>query len=136
MYFIPDDWKMNPVEKEKWVAALRSGDYIQGRVVLRSSDDRFCCIGVRCEIAGLEKRPDLPGHWTYFGKFSNGTRDPNPPMMDFSYSGWPFRVTEEMLELFPWLRSFESPLGVMDLTTLNDEGATFDQIADLIEYRF
>lgn len=39
-----------------WVAALRSGDYNQGRRVLASLDGSvFCCLGVACEIKGVEK---------------------------------------------------------------------------------
>jgi hypothetical protein len=42
--------KMNPVAKELWLAALRSGEYTQGRGQLRI-DDTFCCLGVLCEVA-------------------------------------------------------------------------------------
>lgn len=44
----------NPGNVRKWVAALRSGDYKQGRSALRtvrSSGDSFCCLGVACEAA-------------------------------------------------------------------------------------
>ena len=30
--------------------ALRSGDYEQGQGVLHSRDDKFCCLGVACEV--------------------------------------------------------------------------------------
>ena len=43
---------MEKALKEKWIEALRSGKYKQGRDVLRSSDDRFCCLGVLCDISG------------------------------------------------------------------------------------
>jgi hypothetical protein len=39
---------------EKWVQALRSGEYRQGRGVLCDIYDgkrRFCCLGVLCEVA-------------------------------------------------------------------------------------
>lgn len=46
-----------PIEfKEKWVAALRSGEYKQGRMGLYSeSENSFCCLGIGCIISGLEK---------------------------------------------------------------------------------
>lgn len=44
---------MSPELKAKWVAALRSGEYKQGREVLRNGD-QFCCLGVLCDIIGLE----------------------------------------------------------------------------------
>lgn len=33
-----------------WLAALRSGDYKQGRAVLRNSNNEFCCLGVACDL--------------------------------------------------------------------------------------
>jgi hypothetical protein len=35
---------------KKWVKALRSGKYKQGKNYLRTGD-RFCCLGVACELA-------------------------------------------------------------------------------------
>lgn len=43
---------MEKALKAKWIEALRSGKYKQGRNVLRSSNDRFCCLGVLCDISG------------------------------------------------------------------------------------
>lgn len=64
--------KIDPEFKAKWVAALRSGDYIQGRGTLRlvprsimddmeaagipmgpsRADAQFCCLGVACDLSG------------------------------------------------------------------------------------
>ena len=49
--------KMNPKIKEKWLKALRSGEYKQGRESLRK-DDKYCCLGVLCDIA-----PKKLGMW-------------------------------------------------------------------------
>ena len=46
--------KMNPQVKAKWVAALRSGEYKQGRRQLRTKNNRFCCLGVLCNIHAQE----------------------------------------------------------------------------------
>ncbi len=35
---------------KRWVVALRSGHYKQGKNVLRSVDDNYCCLGVLCEV--------------------------------------------------------------------------------------
>jgi hypothetical protein len=45
---------MDPNVRSRWVAALRSGDYAQGRELLhrRSADgELFCCLGVLCDLA-------------------------------------------------------------------------------------
>lgn len=46
---------MNAELKAKWVEALRSGKYQQGREQLNEADQLFCCLGVLCEIEGLDK---------------------------------------------------------------------------------
>src|SRR4051812_19674656 len=40
---------MNPEIKKQWVAALRSGEFKQGKAALRNGDT-FCCLGVLCEL--------------------------------------------------------------------------------------
>lgn len=35
--------------QEKWLAALESGDYEQGKAGLRYKD-KFCCLGVACDL--------------------------------------------------------------------------------------
>lgn len=47
---------MNREVKKKWVEALRSGHYHQGREHLRQNYDddyEYCCLGVLCEVEGL-----------------------------------------------------------------------------------
>jgi hypothetical protein len=44
--------KLDPEFKAKWTAALRSGEYKQGKGVLNSkADNSFCCLGVACHLA-------------------------------------------------------------------------------------
>lgn len=45
--------KLDPEFKAKWVAALRSGEYKQGRMSLRNRDG-YCCLGVACLVAGVD----------------------------------------------------------------------------------
>ena len=48
---------MDPELKKKWIEALRSGKYKQGKNRLhRAEDNSYCCLGVLCEVAGFEKR--------------------------------------------------------------------------------
>jgi hypothetical protein len=37
-----------------WVEALRSGEYKQTSGALKDEFDGYCCLGVLCEISGLE----------------------------------------------------------------------------------
>ena len=44
---------------KKWVAALRSGKYKQGREVLhnnKSGKDTYCCLGVLCDLYQQDRR--------------------------------------------------------------------------------
>jgi len=45
---------MNKTIKKKWVKALRSGEYKQGRNWLRKGD-RFCCLGILCDLYHKDK---------------------------------------------------------------------------------
>lgn len=49
--------KLPPEVKQKWVAALRSGDYLQGTQYLRTEHKgppRYCCLGVLCDLLGAK----------------------------------------------------------------------------------
>jgi hypothetical protein len=51
---------MNQEVKQKWIAALRSGEYSQGNMRLKITEaapswaDKHCCLGVLCEIGVKE----------------------------------------------------------------------------------
>ena len=45
---------MKPNIKARWVAALRSGTYAQGKGTLHNEgENTFCCLGVLCDIEDL-----------------------------------------------------------------------------------
>jgi hypothetical protein len=48
---------MKPEIRDRWTAALRSGEYEQGRRRLRTNGDRFCCLGVLCDVVGVDLDP-------------------------------------------------------------------------------
>lgn len=51
--------KEMPEAAKEWVAALRSGKYIQGRGRLACVDNgvvKHCCLGVGCEVLGYERK--------------------------------------------------------------------------------
>jgi hypothetical protein len=119
--------KMNQEIKAKWVVALRSGEYEQGTGQLRM-DDQYCCLGVLCD---LHSKEDNTAGWKPSSSFAD----------DFDYH------TEQAKEgglLHPAVRDWAGldsvdPLICINtsvsenISTLNDGGKTFAEIADLIE---
>lgn len=118
---------MNQDVKEKWVAALRGGEYTQTTGRLRDRDS-YCCLGVLCDLAVLDGAIDPPvlteetcaccfPAWQY----------------DESAGELPMRVQQ-------WAGLTEGNPTVLyrgdteTLSTLNDlRGQNFEQIADVIE---
>lgn len=50
---------------ERWVAALRSGKYKQGHSLLRSTQNHYCCLGVLCDVLGVEWRVKSEANISY-----------------------------------------------------------------------
>lgn len=106
---------MNPIIKQRWIEALRSGDYAQGRESLRDNvegGDQYCCLGVLCDLAAQDGR----GRWTETGIFVDdlGERAVSMP------TG---QITE-------WAGVDGS---AARLAAMNDEGDSFEEIATWIE---
>lgn len=64
--------EMDPILKAKWIAALRSGKYVQGKGYLhkitKGKEHMFCCLGVLCEVAEFPKdEPKVPGVFVSYG---------------------------------------------------------------------
>jgi hypothetical protein len=104
-----ENYKLRPEVKAKWVEALRSKKYKQGRRYLRSSTDAFCCLGVLYDI--LE-----PDGWVK----TNG-----PYKIKDGYSACLSARVSDMVGL---TGDNESCLSVK-----NDNGISFEEIADAIE---
>ena len=108
---------MNPQIKQKWVSALRSGDYQQGQYCLRK-EDKFCCLGVLCDLYIKENHLEweLVNNRNYYG-FQYKVADLPPSVVE--WSGIPSHNLMDISE-----RTFAN---------LNDTGSTFNEIADVIE---
>jgi hypothetical protein len=112
--------KMRPSIKAKWVAALRSGEYNQTEGSLRD-DNGFCCLGVLCNLHAqahprIAAKQDLPHEYM-------GLSDLLPEEVIkwaglFDDTGADFVMYKDQQKTLP---------------ELNDEGVSFDIIADLIE---
>lgn len=109
---------------QKWVDALRSGKYRQTKGALHRTEngDEFCCLGVACKVYLEENPGSLDTH-----------RGLGIIMYELRRS-----ILPEPVRLWLGLKSATgtfagSPHGNRDLTTENDRGVVFDQIADIIE---
>lgn len=101
---------MNKVIKKKWVEALRSGEYKQGKGVLKSKDSEFCCMGVLADLL-------YEGEWEHVSRISAGW-----------IRGQAGALNKETLSYCNMLTGEQNILAKM-----NDEGHSFNQIADWIE---
>ena len=106
---------MNAEIKQRWVDALRSGEYEQTRGTLHKGDS-YCCLGVLCLVMGMTKVPlDANGNGYFID--SDGAE----------VGG--FISNQEHLDTLG-LEVHDIP----PLYHMNDsEGRTFNQIADYIE---
>lgn len=117
---------MKPKIKKLWVEALRSGEYEQGDSYLRSSDDKYCCLGVLCD---LHQKATKKGNWGKemgvfrYAETGLGSKTTPIPCV-IKWAG--IKVQNPMMEV----KDKRLPLGLMGL---NDSGSTFLKIADLIE---
>jgi hypothetical protein len=115
--------KMNPEVKAKWLAALRSRKYKQGKDTLHAGD-RFCCLGVLCDISDLGIW-DLPG--TSEELLSDGR--------DYKVTGNPGGATKFSVYKWAGLNMHDSlhRKAICHLSRMNDTGKKFYQIARWIE---
>lgn len=132
---------MNEQLKNKWVSALRSGEYDQtsGYLKVRRGDGSlaYCCLGVLCELMELPHEEDMEGSGLMrfldeeTGLTSTGVL-PGRVGEDLGLMGDDApRVTEMgKLSKSPLAR-FDDPQGF--LVHQNDEGVSFPKIADWIE---
>jgi hypothetical protein len=121
---------MDATIKAQWVAALRSGEYEQGTGYLNSDDKKFCCLGVLCELAAEAGivRKQIP---TEIGPIGYGSETGTLPATVKDWSGLRDGVGAFDVQIEATGEYFYAWL-----TTLNDDGMTFDQIADVIEAFF
>lgn len=94
--------------KERWVKALKSGRFLQGKHVLKNEDSKYCCLGVACSILTKDN--------FYYPKNSSSS---------------PF-VDRDGYDFIPKALKDNKDLQVK-LATYNDKGKSFKWIAAYIE---
>jgi hypothetical protein len=100
--------------KQRWLDALRNGTYQQGQSRLRTQAGRYCCLGVLCDISGKGEWRKRGAEWYYeVGDDS-----------DFAYP--PPAIADSIID--------DAENGLFDkLTSMNDSGVPFTEIATYIE---
>lgn len=116
---------MDPKVKTKWLRALRSGKYKQGRSALRTPKDGFCCLGVLCDLhakaTGGKWEKDELGRYRYLGEAEL------PPQAVAEWAGFPGKDVVPGLDPNPTVDGKQ-------LAERNDDGRQrFTTIARLIE---
>ena len=138
---------MNPEVKDKWIQRLESGEFAQTRGALQQrpaglghstyNPEGFCCLGVLCEIAREEgivevKRVNDSGRVVY-GEVDS--------VAENNSAKWNASYLPEVVMHWAGMDSDSGRFRTKDgereiLAHLNDDGATFEQIAQVIKEYF
>lgn len=111
--------ELGPLQS-KWIEALESSKYLQGEGYLCSkgteedSGDRYCCLGVACEVIGVEKK-DVPGGC-------------------YEYQGYRGQLTSDLRDKIGLASGMGAKIGdeAKSLAIMNDDGTTFAEIARIL----
>jgi hypothetical protein len=110
------DSMLVPDVKARWIAALKSGQFLQSVGQLKYKDG-YCCLGVLCEVYREEHaETQFSPTGMFFGDATDDTRGMYLPGFILDWSG--ITATNER-----------------DLVTMNDTGSSFLFIARWIEDR-
>ena len=106
--------------KKRWIEALRSGKYKQGKKRLKTLEENYCCLGVLCDIVKDELGIEWHESNEYYVISGNAGVLPNDVidytgLLSTTLPGNPNRCLEGLNDLY---------------------GYTFEQIADVIEKEF
>jgi hypothetical protein len=126
----------------RWIKALRSGRYRQGKKALKTRRGpavQHCCLGVLCELYQQDKqsRGKKTLKTTEIDPRQNGLFIDSPGVRAVRFSA---TATDLPPSVAQWagMSSLDGAYSkshkrVFNLAALNDKGATFKEIADVIE---
>jgi hypothetical protein len=130
--------RQQAANRKKWIKALRSGKYKQGKGYLHikgEKQDSFCCLGVACDLA-LKAGVELK---TQQVTATNKDDEVQVMMYDHEQGELPEEV-QKWLGLATVCGTFSTKNGFKYLTSLNDgddpagiKGKSFKQISNIIE---
>jgi hypothetical protein len=110
--------KMNQTVKEKWLQALRSKEYKQGSGCLKK-EDKFCCLGVLTDLYIKENNLN----WSLDDSSYVYEKLPVPGSVVRAWAGLEYANPDIKID-----KPFPDSLAGM-----NDDGYSFEEIADVIE---
>lgn len=119
--------KLKPEVKALWTAALRSGEYKQGAGKLRNREDEFCCLGVLCDLQSKSGQPVAEWKetdWAESVTFGGCSGVPPSDVVEWAAENY---IGQD--------RSFAINYST-NLTSMNDSGISFAEIADIIDRSF
>lgn len=112
---------MTEIQKQRvlnLISALRGGEYKQGENALRPTEDTYCCLGVACDISGVSEWGLLfDGEEWVYDMASSLLPDSVKDCYGFKLNDGGF---------------LDNDMG--SLSSMNDDGKSFAEIADQIQY--
>ncbi len=119
--------KLKPQVKQRWLQALRSGKIKQARGKLRKKDNSMCCLGVLCNLHA-ESHPKIAAKQTKKTSYMGDSSLPPVEVLKWAFKNWDTQGGHVGVEI-------PGADGIA-LAEKNDIGASFKQIADIIEKHF
>lgn len=138
--YIPDVKLLLPEETQvlwrKWIAALRSGTYEQGKHMLRGlmgqgaeSSLHYCCLGVACDLVQDEKGYKWLGDKaSFFGLEANSLYSSGTTLPTKIRNLYGFNLLDNVHGF-----AVDTNGKFKTLAMLNDSGVTFESIAMILE---
>jgi len=106
----------------KWIEALESGNYAQGKRFLNINNE-FCCLGVACEIFGAKKVGESKAQ-----NYESSKGD----VIFLTQCGAPIIVVESLALASDLGCPTNESSSKMSLTSMNDLGKSFKEIANTL----
>src|SRR5574337_892897 len=130
---------------KRWVKALNSGKYEQAESVLHTLDNRFCCLGVLCDVIKAKKLHFETGEGWAYGDEDDSSATLLPRVVrkrtGIQDSSGILQIPRKWAEKHGLMEygnesvivQFDGKYVSVDLASLNDEGAPFNLIAKIID---
>lgn len=110
----------------KWADALESGKFSQTKGTLFDGEG-YCCLGVACVLAGKKFESDDGGHFYFIKGDSTSAVLPEDVMEEIGMNNPSGHIQGKKN---PFAKAGD--VSDFELTTINDEGVSFKEIAKII----